>query len=295
VPLKIAGALVALVTPMDADGAIDTAACCRLLDHQAEGGIDGVVIGGTTGESPTLTPDELAGLVRLARDRLPPQIIVVAGCGTNDTARSVSLTQRVFDAGADACMAVTPYYNKPTQHGLRQHYEAIADAASGPLVLYNVPGRTGCDMLPATVEALAAHPRVVAVKEAVPQMGRLQELRERCGKDFGVLSGDDPTLLEALANGVDGSISVTANVAPRHLADLVSAGRRGDTANAGAIDEGLRGLYSALFVESNPIPVKWALRRLGLIPDDHMRLPMTPLSPQYRPVVEQALESAALL
>jgi 4-hydroxy-tetrahydrodipicolinate synthase len=293
--LKISGTMVALVTPMDTHGAIDHDAFARLLEHQVAGGVDGVVVGGTTGESPTLATEELAALVALARERLPDDITVVAGSGTNSTERSVVLTRRMFDAGADACMAVTPYYNKPSQRGLRRHYEAVADAASGPVILYNVPSRTGCDMLPETVAALVAHPRIDAVKEAVPEMARIRDLRRMCGEDFVVLSGDDPTLVDALEEGVNGVISVTGNVAPKPVSDIVAAGRAGDIATARRIDSSLRDLHSALFVESNPIPVKWALSRLGVINTPGLRLPMTPLDPVHEPVVESALRAARLL
>jgi 4-hydroxy-tetrahydrodipicolinate synthase len=290
-----AGALVALATPMTEAGDVDEGSFDRLLDYQQLGGVDGVVVGGTTGESATLSAQELSGLIRRARDRLPGHMLVLAGSGTNSTAASVVLTRQVFDAGADACMVVTPYYNRPTQAGLVAHFEAVADAAAGPVVLYNVPGRTACDMLPGTVETLSAHPRIAAVKEAVPDMARLREHRRRCGSGFAVLSGDDGTLADALEAGADGAITVTGNLAPRQIAELVSAGRRGDSARMRELDGALRDLYAALFVESNPIPLKWALTRLGISATAAARLPLTRLAPAYEAAVESAMRAAMLL
>ncbi|MEO0973182.1 MAG: 4-hydroxy-tetrahydrodipicolinate synthase [Pseudomonadota bacterium] len=293
--MKIVGTYVALASPMDAEGRVDHRSFERLLDYQAAGGVVGVVVGGTTGESPNLSLEELTALVRRARDHLPTSIQVIAGSGSNSTAKAVELTRQVFEAGADAAMVVTPFYNKPTQRGLECHYEAVADAASGPIVLYNVPSRTACDLAPDTVVTLSRHERICAVKEAVPDMTRMSALRERCPDDFAVLSGDDPTLAEALEHGADGTVSVTGNVAPQHLSDLVRYGRTGEHREARAIDDRLRDVHAAMFVQSNPIAVKWALARLGVIDCAALRLPLTPLDPAYEGHVEDALRKADLL
>lgn len=287
--------MVALVSPMDDGGQLDERSFRRLLDHQTAGGVGGVVIGGTTGESPCLLEDELAWLITLARRHLPASITVIAGSGSNSTARAVALTRRVFDAGADACMVVTPFYNKPPQAGLRRHYEAVADAANGPVILYNVPSRTGCDLLPETVAQLAALERVTAVKEAVPDMVRVRELVSRCGGQLDVLSGDDPTLVDALGEGASGAVSVTGNVAPSQLSSMVSSGIDGRLEDAREVDAPLRDLHRALFAQSNPIAVKWALARMGIIASPALRLPLVPLDPAYHQQVERALANAGLL
>lgn len=292
--MNTVGTMVALASPMDGAGRVDRASFLRLLDYQRAGGVDGVVVGGTTGESATLSVEELGELVRVAREHLPSSVAVVAGSGSNSTQRAADLTRLVFEAGADAAMVVTPSYNKPTQGGLARHYEAIADAAAGPVVLYNVPSRTACDMQPSTVAALAQHERIVAVKEAVPDMQRLHELRELCGKHFAVLSGDDGSLIDALEAGVDGTVSVTGNVAPGAMAQMVALGRKGDLAEARKIDDRLRKLHAALFVESNPIAVKWALARLGVIDGATLRLPLTPLDGAHEALVDDALRTAGL-
>ncbi len=287
--------MVALASPMDAEGQIDYASFLRLLDYQRAGGVDGVVVGGTTGESATLSTAELGELVRVARDHLPPEILVIAGSGSNSTQRAVELTGWVFEAGADAAMVVTPFYNKPMQNGLQKHYETIADAAPGPIILYNVPSRTGCDLAPSTVGRLAGHERIVAVKEAVPDMDRLRQLREQCGTQLAVLSGDDGSLADALEVGVDGTVSVTGNVAPAQVAAMVSSGRAGDMVAARAADKPLRKLHDALFIESNPIAVKWALARLGVIDGPSLRLPLTPLDSAHEALLDDALKTAGLL
>jgi 4-hydroxy-tetrahydrodipicolinate synthase len=289
-----AGSIVALVTPMARDGAIDLAAFATLLDRHLTHGTDGIVIGGTTGESPTLGVDELELLLREARRIVRDRIPIIAGSGTHCTRASVALTERACAAGADACLVVTPYYNKPTQEGLVAHFRAVADAATRPVLLYNVPSRTACDLRPETVGQLAGHPRIAGLKEASADgPARVPRLRTLCGGSFSILSGDDATALDLLLAGGDGVISVTANVAPRPMHDMVALARAGDTAGARLIDGQLRVLHEALFVESNPIPLKWALSEMGLI-QPGIRLPLTPLGERHRATVRRALETANL-
>jgi 4-hydroxy-tetrahydrodipicolinate synthase len=285
------GSLVAIVTPMRPDGSIDPAAWDALLDWHLAAGTAGIVIGGTTGESVTLGDAELGMLVARARARLMGRLPIVAGVGGSNTA-AVAERARALDAsGADALLVVTPAYNRPTQEGLYRHFAAVATASGLPLVLYNVPSRTAVDLLPETVGRLAKLPRVVAVKEAVASIERIRELVAACGPDFDVLSGDDATAREAVAAGARGVISVTANVAPVAMARMIAAALRGDVAEAERIDAGLAALHQALFVEANPIPVKWALVQLGRIPAG-IRLPLTELSAAQQPLVRRALEAA---
>ena len=290
---RFRGSLVALVTPMTVDGQIDTKAYERLLAYHLERGTAGFVIGGTTGESPTLTPAELEQLIAIAVRKVDGRVPVIGGSGTNSTAASVALTRRVCDAGAQACLVVTPYYNKPTQEGLYQHFTAVADAASTPVILYNVPGRTGCDLMPATVARLAEHPRICAIKEATGHVQRTRDILKRCPDGFDVLSGDDATALELILAGAAGVVSVTANVAPAAMAKMCAAALSGDREGATAIDEDLRDLHQALFIEANPIPAKYAVWRLGLI-DTGLRLPMTRLSADNESRVEAAMRHAGL-
>jgi 4-hydroxy-tetrahydrodipicolinate synthase len=271
------GSIVALVTPMTDSGEIDYPAWDRLLDWHLEQGTDAVVVCGTTGESPTVTLAEAQELTRRAVLRLQGRLPVIAGSGTNDTASSIERTRALAAAGADAVLVVTPYYSKPTQEGMYQHFTAIADDSPVPVILYNVPGRTGVDLLPATVGRLAAHPRIVAIKEAVAGADRVRELRAACGDDLDVLSGDDPTAVDAILAGAVGVISVTANVAPAAMSAVCEAALAGDEAAARAADAPLRALHAALFVEPNPIPAKWVVHRLGFI-GTGIRLPLTPLS-----------------
>jgi 4-hydroxy-tetrahydrodipicolinate synthase len=285
------GSLVAILTPMHPDGAIDWPAWERLLDLHLSSGTAGIVVGGTTGESPTVTEAELLELLRRARPRVHGKLALIAGAGSSGTAATVERAQRLSAAGVDALLVVTPAYNKPTQEGLYRHFQAVAAAASVPLVLYNVPARTAVDLLPATVVRLAKLPRVVAVKEAVNSIGRIRELVASTGSSFAVLSGDDSSAREAILNGARGVISVTANVAPRAMANMAEAAGRADRAAAERLDAQLAALHAALFVESNPIPVKWAAAELGLI-EAGIRLPLTWLAPEYEQVVRAALEQA---
>lgn len=288
------GSIPALVTPMRGDGAIDFEAWDRLLDFHLAEGSDAVVVGGTTGESPALERSELEELIRRARQRLAGRIPLIAGSGTAGTAKSIALSKAAEAAGADALLVVTPYYNRPTQEGLFQHFTAIADAVGIPLVLYNVPGRTACDMLPETIARLSRHPRIVAVKEATGDVGRGLEVLRLSRPGFVLLSGDDATAAALMRVGALGVISVTANVAARGMHDLCAAALRGDHDAAAAIDGRLAPLHSTLFVEPNPIPVKWAVHRMGLI-GEGIRLPLVQLTAANHAEVEAAMRAAGVL
>jgi len=289
-----AGSLVAIVTPMQRDGAVDFAAWARLIDWHIESGTSGIVVGGTTGESATLTEAELRELTQRACAQVAGRIAVVAGAGTSSTASTVERVRWLSQLPIDALLIVTPAYNKPSQEGLFRHFAAAADASAVPVILYNVPGRTSVDMLPATVGRLSQLPRIVAVKEAVPQIERVRALLAQCRAGFGVLSGDDATACEAVLEGARGVISVTANVAPRLMAEMIAAARRGDAARARELDGRLARAHQALFVEANPIPVKWALARMGLT-EGGIRLPLTELAGMYHVAVTEALCSAGVL
>lgn len=288
------GSSVAIVTPMTATGEVDFATLERLVDWHVAEGTDCLVIAGTTGESATLTRAEHIEVIRVAAQRAAGRIPVVAGTGSNSTAQTIDLSAAVSACPIDAFLIVTPYYNKPTQAGLCQHFRAVADAVDRPVILYNVPGRTGVDMAPATVAQLASHPGIIGIKEATGDLSRLVPLREGCGDDFLLLSGDDATAREFILRGGQGVISVTANVAPRLMAAMCEAALEGNVALATELDARLAKLHRDLFVESNPIPVKWALERLGRIPPG-IRLPLTRLSEAAQPVVEAALAHAGLL
>ncbi|MFN5011250.1 MAG: 4-hydroxy-tetrahydrodipicolinate synthase [Gammaproteobacteria bacterium] len=287
------GSLVAIVTPMRDDGGVDLAAWDTLLDWHAAEGTAGIVVGGTTGESATLTDDELQTLVRAAIARVGGRVRIIAGAGVPSTAATVERARWLSVLGVDGLLVVTPAYIKPTQEGLYRHYAAVAAASSVPIVLYNVPGRTGVDMLPATVGRLAAVPGIVALKEAVAGAARVRELRA-AAPGITVLSGDDPTAREAILAGARGVISVTANVAPRLMAEMVAAALAGDAAQAAALDDRLAGLHQALFVEPNPIPSKWALARVGRMPGG-IRLPLTPLTPAGEEPVLSAMRRAGII
>ena len=288
-----ADSLVALVTPMTADEAVDLPAWRRLVRFHVENGTAGVVVGGTTGESATLSDAELLQLVTEAEEAAAGRLQVIAGAGLPSTAATVARVRALAPLRPDGVLVVTPAYVKPTQEGLFRHYAAVAAASDLPVILYNVPGRTGVDLAPATVGRLAAVPNVVALKEAVAGAARVRELRA-AAPDIAVLSGDDPTAREALLAGAVGVISVTANVAPRLMADMVAAARRGDAAQAAAVDARLAGLHEALFAEPNPIPAKWALAQMGLM-GEGIRLPLTPLTAAAQPKVLSALRQAGII
>ena len=279
---------------MDAAGAVDYPAVDRLIDWHADSGTAALVVAGTTGESATLTHDEHAELIHYVAGQAGGRIPVVAGTGSNSTAQTVALSQAVAGAGITAYLVVTPYYNKPTQDGMVRHFTAIADAVEKPLILYNVPARTGVDLLPDTVGRLAEHPRIGAVKEATGEVARVKRLRTLCGEEFSLYSGDDATARAFMQAGGDGVISVTANVAPRSMAKMCEAALAGHSARAAERDAPLAQLHDALFVESNPIPVKWALNRMNRI-GAGIRLPLTPLSEPHHARVQSALEKAGAL
>lgn len=287
------GSLVALATPFDPDGAVDDDALSRLVEFHCAEGTDGLVIAGTTGESTTLTTDEHARLVARAAELADGRLPVIAGTGSNSTAQSVALSRAVADAGIAGYLLVAPYYNKPTQEGLYRHFTTIADAVDKPVMLYNVPSRTASDILPETVARLAVHERIFGIKDATADMQRLAAMRERCPDDFRYFSGDDFTSLEFLLGGGHGVVTVTGNVAPTALAELCRLAAAGEEAAARRVDERLQPLNEALFLESNPIPVKWALYRMGLI-GPGIRLPLTPLAERHRAALESALQGAGI-
>jgi 4-hydroxy-tetrahydrodipicolinate synthase len=288
------GSMVALVTPMRADGAIDYEALERLVNFHIENETDAIVAVGTTGESATLDEKEhcdvISQVVKFAADRIP----VIAGTGANSTREAIELTRCAQDAGADACLLVTPYYNKPTQEGLYLHFRAVAEAVAIPQILYNVPGRTAVDMLPATVARLAEISNIVGIKEATGDLARGKEILDRCGDKLDLYSGDDATAMELILAGARGDISVTANVAPRAMHEMCAAAQRGERAEAEKINSKLMGLHKNLFLESNPIPVKWALLEMGLIPEG-IRLPMTTLSESCHASLREAMQQAGVL
>ena len=289
----ITGSIVALVTPMNADGSVDWAALDRLLEWHIESGTAAIGAVGTTGESATLSTPEhcevISHCVRAAAGRIP----IVAGTGSNSTREALELTTAAAEAGADACLLVTPYYNKPSQRGMYEHYLAIAEAVDVPQILYNVPGRTAVDLANDTVLRLAAHDNIVGLKDATGNLERGAALIAAAPEDFAVYSGDDPTAMGLILAGGRGNISVTANVAPAAVAELCALAAAGKRDAAQAIDQRLSALNAALFLEANPIPVKWALQRMGLI-GKGIRLPLTELEPHFHAQVESALRAAGI-
>lgn len=288
------GSIVALVTPMHADGEIDDASLQRLVDFHVAQGTSAIVSVGTTGESATLDEDEHCAVIRRTVEFAAGRLPVIAGTGANSTREAITLTRCAREAGADAALLVTPYYNKPTQQGLYLHHKAVAEAVDIPQILYNVPGRTACDMLPETVARLAEIDNIVGLKEATGDLARVERLRADCGPDFALYSGDDATAREFMLRGGDGVISVTANVAPRLMQAMCEAALAGDRERAEAIDAQLAALHRDLFVQSNPIPVKWAVAEMGLC-QAGIRLPLTWLTEECEPRVRQAMVQAGRL
>jgi 4-hydroxy-tetrahydrodipicolinate synthase len=285
--------MVALVTPMHEDGALDDESLERLVEFHISEGTDAIVSVGTTGESPTLDEDEHCGLLRRVVELVGGRVPVIAGTGANSTQEAIGLTRCGKQAGADACLLVTPYYNKPTQEGLYRHFKTVAEAVSVPQILYNVPGRTACDLLPETVERLASISNIVGIKEATGDLERGREILERCGDRLDLYSGDDATAMELILSGAKGDISVTANVVPRAMHAMCTAALAGDRTRAEELDRPLRGLHKQLFIESSPIPVKWALYEMGMIPPG-IRLPLTPLSESSQGAVREAMLAAGV-
>lgn len=288
------GSLVAIVTPMHEDGALDLSALRSLIDFHVNQGTDGIVIVGTTGESPTVDFEEHCLLISTTVEHAAGRIPVIAGTGANSTSEALELTRQAQSLGADACLLVTPYYNKPTQEGLYQHYRTLAESVDIPQILYNVPGRTGCDISNDTVLRLAQIPNIVGIKDATGNIERGTDLLLRAPSRFAVYSGDDASSLALLLLGGKGVISVTANVAPRLMHEMCDAALNGNVAEARSINARLFPLHQKLFVEANPIPVKWVLREMGLI-EPGIRLPMVPLSSQYHDVLRNAMQHASLL
>lgn len=292
--MELGGSMVALVTPMHADGTVDWESLAGLVDWHVEQGTDGIAAVGTTGESATLgfrEHDEvIERMVELADRRVP----VIAGTGGNATDEAIRLTRHAKRAGADACLLVCPYYNKPTQEGLYRHFHAVAMAVDIPQILYNVPARTGVDMLPETVRRLAEIDNIVALKEAKGSIERIHALIELCGDDLMIFSGDDGTAMESMLVGGKGDISVTANVAPALMHEMCVAAIAGDRDRAESLDAKLQPLHAALFLEPNPIPVKWALYEMGRI-GPGIRLPMTPLDEKFHQPVRDALAAVGAL
>jgi 4-hydroxy-tetrahydrodipicolinate synthase len=291
----LTGSLVAIATPMQRDGSLDLPALDKLIDLHVANGTSGIVIVGTTGESPTVDVDEHRLLIRHAVQRAAGRIAVIAGTGANATAEAVALTAYAREVGARTCLSVVPYYNKPSQDGLFQHFRAVADVGL-PVLLYNVPGRTVADLHNDTILRLAALPNVVGLKDATSDLVRHVDLVKRlpADKPFALYSGNDDTALAYMLLGGHGVISVTANVAPKAMSQMCAAALAGDVATARAINEKLMGLHTRLFVEANPVPVKWALAELGLI-QPSLRLPLTPLAPQHHDTVRAALREAGLV
>lgn len=288
------GSMVALVTPMLDDGSIDDKALADLIEFHVESGTDAIVAVGTTGESATLTVSEHARVIRQVIDLVAKRVPVIAGTGANATAEAVELTAHAKEAGADACLLVTPYYNKPTQEGLYMHYQRIATSVDIPQILYNVPGRTALDMLPETTARLSQLNNIVGIKEAFGTVDRIKQLLDECVNGFMVVTGDDATAMESMLAGAHGDISVTANVVPAEMHQMCKAAIAGDRSTAEGIEARIKDLHQVLFHESNPIPVKWALQAMGRI-GAGIRLPLTPLADQYQEAVTAALKKAGAL
>lgn len=289
----IQGSIVAIVTPMFPNGDLDFEALDRLLEWHVESGTDAVVVVGTTGESPTLTMEEhcavIARSIKAVRGRIP----VIAGTGSNSTEEAIYYTKAAKEEGADAALLVTPYYNKPSQEGLYQHFWRIADEVDIPQILYNVPSRTGCDLLPETVSRLADHERIIGLKEATGDLDRGKQVISLCADRIHIYSGDDATALDLILAGAKGDISVTANVAPAQMHEMCRLALVGEQEKASLLNARLAGLHNSLFLEANPVPVKWALAELGYI-QNGIRLPLVPLNEAYHIPVREAIRHAGL-
>ncbi len=286
------GSLVAIVTPMHEDGSLDLPRLRALVDFHVEQGTDGIVVVGTTGESPTVNYDEHCTLIQTVVEQAAKRVPVIAGTGANSTAEAIELTRCAKESGADACLLVAPYYNKPGQEGMYRHFKAIAEAVDVPQILYNVPGRTVADLSNDTVLRLAQVPNIVGIKDATGNIERGTDLLLRAPADFAIYSGDDASCLALMLLGGHGVISVTANVAPKAMHEMCVAAFKGDLAAARSLNAKLLGLHQKLFVEANPIPVKWAVQQMGLI-EGGIRLPLTPLAAGNQEVVRQAMAQAA--
>ena len=288
------GSMVAIATPMQEDGSVDYESLDKLVDFHLENKTDVIIPAGTTGESATLDHEEHCEVIKRVVERVKGRVPVVGGTGANSTWEAISLTRCAAEAGVDACLLVTPYYNKPTQEGLYQHYKKVAEEVDIPQILYNVPGRTACDMMPETVGRLANIENIIGIKEASGDMSRAPKIRELSGPDFMIVSGEDNQAMESILAGGQGVISVTANVAPRLMHEMCQAALSGDREKAQQLNAKIEDLHRVLFIESNPIPTKWSLHEMGLIPPG-LRLPLTPLDAQYHDEVRSALKKAGSL
>jgi 4-hydroxy-tetrahydrodipicolinate synthase len=289
----LGGSMVALITPMTDNGRIDEEALEALIDFHLQNQTDAIIAMGTTGESATLTHKEHRHVVKRVVQLVNGKIPVIAGTGSNNTVEALDLTATAKQDGADACLLVTPYYNKPTQEGLYQHYKLIADTVAIPQILYNVPGRTGCDLLPETTARLADIENIIAIKEATGSLDRAKDTLERCGDRLDVFSGDDATSIELMLMGGKGNISVTANLAPQAMHDMCEAALAGDRTKAEAINQSLMGLHKNLFLESNPIPAKWAMYKMGF-GGKGIRLPLVPFAKEYQGELLKAMKTAGI-
>jgi 4-hydroxy-tetrahydrodipicolinate synthase len=290
----IQGSIVALVTPMYASGALDKESLKKLVEYHIGQGTDALVAVGTTGESATLDEDEHCEIIQSVVDYAGGRIPVIAGTGANSTTEAITLTRKAKQAGADACLIVTPYYNKPTQEGLYLHYKAISEAVDIPQILYNVPGRTACDMLPETIGRLSRLANIVGIKDATGDLSRVKKIRSLAGANFAIYTGDDATSLEFCLLGGNGTITVTGNVAPRLVHEMIMAAIAGDKETALALDKKLADLHKSLFIQSNPIPVKWAVAEMGLM-DKGIRLPLTWLTEDCFDAVRDAMRKAEVI
>lgn len=288
------GSYVALITPMTETGEVDYASLRTLVDYQLQNGTDGLVIMGTTGEAATIPFSEQLAVLQAVIEQVAGRCQILAGNGSNSTAEAIAKTEALNAYAIDGFLTVTPYYNKPTQKGMLAHFQAVAAATDKPVLLYNVPGRTGVDLQAATVAELSKVNNIVGIKEATGSMQRLAELKASCSADFDLLSGDDASAKEFILQGGHGVISVTTNVAPAGMTAMIAAARQGNRQQASDIDDSLQALHRDLFIESNPIPTKWALKRMGLIASDFARLPLTRLEPIHQAVIEQALQQAKI-
>lgn len=292
--IMIQGSIVAIVTPMHADGSLDLPGLRKLIDWHIAEGTDGIVIVGTTGESPTVSVEEHCELIKVAVEHAAKRIPIIAGTGGNSTTEAIALTEYAKRTGADASLQVVPYYNRPTQEGMYQHFKKIAEAVDLPVILYNVPGRTVADMSNETILRLAQVPGIIGVKDATGNIARGSDLLRLAPKSFAVYSGDDPTAMALMFCGAKGNISVTANVAPHGMHQLCAAAMSGKVSEAVALNNKLLPLHNKLFVEPNPVPVKWAMMEMGLIPSG-IRLPLAPLAAEYHDVVRKALRESGVL
>lgn len=288
------GSMVALVTPMQADNVIDVDALRRLIEWHIEQQTNAIVLLGSTGEAPTINSDERALIIEQAIEQIKGRVPLIVGTGTNSTQTTIHYTREAMELGADACLLVTPYYNKPTQEGLYQHFKAVAMAVPIPQILYNVPSRTICDLQPETLMRLVNLPNIVGLKDATGSMQRLQDILAFAQHKLDLYSGDDATAMEFMLAGGKGVISVTANIVPKLMQELSAAALAGDAAKANAIDQRLAGFHKLQGIETNPIPVKWALSAMGMIAPG-IRLPLTPLAENYHDMVKDALKQAGVL